>query len=221
MDVPDEDFLLVRKLICRLDALKVGLANAREIGDLEQEGTFERANHDRLAAFHALKTIVDFLEAFEDMRKERLTEPLVKLLSALFQVTQGHRAPMLMPADQGNRPPDHTLLATLKGRAAATMTLWMEAGQPKSGAARIVAEALAKCRLKSQSEKFVTKKTVANWRYNVSGAAAPSPAKSAYDKALLIAKSAKAAARLSDEEVARRATASLQTFVQGYGLREI
>jgi hypothetical protein len=176
---------------------------------------------DRVAAMQALAGVIDYLSV--DCKFAAWLGPLEQLAAALMQVEEGHKHPLLMPEAQGNRQRDHMFQTTVKGRAAAAMELWIDAGQSKMGAATEVADALkeAECRLKGRADKFIKAETVASWRNAVIGRAPPSPARNVYRKTLNLAKNAKMAEGLSDEEVAKRATSALQSFVQKHDLREI
>jgi hypothetical protein len=177
-------------------------------------------DYGRKAAAASLAGVIDFLESIGRFKRDRLTEPLEQLFVALLQVEQGRKHPMLTPAKQGHRTKDDLFQATLKGRAAAAMTSWMESRKPEEEAGKIVAEALreAGCKLRSaRSNRSVEWTTVASWRDKVTGNSDASDARRAYRSILRLVESRS----LSWEERAKVLTADLQSFVHKLGLYEI
>jgi hypothetical protein len=54
------------------------------------DGTNESdVNLQRQAVMHALYTVIDFIESFDESNKDNLTKPLARLAQALFEADQG------------------------------------------------------------------------------------------------------------------------------------
>lgn len=95
----DEDALqLVKETLAQVEAalanLRQGLLEARDMpNDLARSG-------------YALTAACNFVDAFEDFRRERLSEPLHMLNAAVFDLSEGARPALLVPVKTYNRPRD-------------------------------------------------------------------------------------------------------------------
>lgn len=117
----DEDALqLVKETLAQVEAalanLRQGLLEARDMpNDLARSG-------------YALTAACNFVDAFEDFRRERLSEPLHMLNAAVFDLSEGARPAMLVPAKTYNRPRDSTEKRDRRLFAAVVMEAYMQVG---------------------------------------------------------------------------------------------
>jgi hypothetical protein len=145
-----------------LEGLEHGLSEATEymIGGIDTKDTALQ----RTATMMALRAAITFLSTDAHLKSEGLLRPFDMLFMALFDVNEGKHSPILEPDPPQHRPSDTTLGTSCKAWAALAMTMVMENRVPKSKAAKMVAERMARSGYKLGGGKPPTPRAVASWR---------------------------------------------------------
>lgn len=121
-------------------------------------------DHGRGGALIALTAVCEFVERFEDMRRDRLSDPLRALMVALVELDKPVIHPMLTPAKKNSRPPASQGWETLAGLSAAAMEGAMREGMNLKQASHAVSKELHRRGYRQSAGKPITPTTVAAWR---------------------------------------------------------
>ena len=158
-----------------LESLINGLHSAAERYEVGRDA--EDWDHGRKSAMYALESVGELITSLPELLNlpglegARLAKPLQELFVALRQADKGQRSPMLERRRVRHRPTDTDMVQTLKGSAAATVTLLMRAGVPKREAENRVAHALIQegCRPTGGAHHTLSPNTIAAWRNKMIG----------------------------------------------------
>jgi hypothetical protein len=145
-----------------LGSLFSRLREARAEFDQEGEG-------GRRGIRNALGACWTFITLFKTPLAENLHVPILRLHHALAMLGQGRTEPMLKAVRRRGRAPSGPAYGGLKGHAAATVQLLLEAGHARSDAHRAVATQLRQLGVKPErGSGTVTTTTIRNWCHEVS-----------------------------------------------------
>jgi hypothetical protein len=140
-------------------------------GRLRQaQARFEReGDNDRQSIFSALGAFWSFITLFGTPLEENLHVLIMRLQDALWMLDQSWTAPMLKPLRRRGRAPSSQAYAGLRGHAAATVQLLLQAGLAPNYARRAVAAQLRQLGVRPERGSGpVTATTVRNWCDKVS-----------------------------------------------------
>jgi hypothetical protein len=131
---------------------------------------FEKAGDDgRHGAISALGACWSFIMLFRKPLEEDLHVPIMRLQDALVGLEQGRREPMLEPVRRRGRAPSGQAYAGMKGYAAATVQLLLQADLARGDALGAVARQLRELGVRPErGSGTVTATTVRNWCNEVS-----------------------------------------------------
>jgi hypothetical protein len=133
-------------------------------GQFDQEG-----NNGRLGAYNALGACWTFITLFRTPLDECLHVPILRLQEGLAMLDQGRTEPMLKRVPRHGRARSSESYEGLKGHAAATVQLLLQAGLAQGDARRAVATQLSRLGIRPErGSGTVTATTVQNWSDKVS-----------------------------------------------------
>ena len=104
-------------------------AELRAIGDQRAQIPFSEAAHYRISSQRALAAVVDFIDGDQGSNAENLSEPLVRLMTAVDYIERGGYVGWLTPGSPG-RPPLPTEIETMRPCIAAVIEWLMNVVQP-------------------------------------------------------------------------------------------
>jgi hypothetical protein len=136
----------------------------------EARAQFEQEpDNGRRGAFTALGAFHMFITLFRNPRKEALHVPIVVLQDALAGLDEGRTEPIVKAVRRRGRAPSSHVYKSLKGHAAATVKLLLQAGLRRDDAHRAVARQLSQHGvLPERGSGTLTAITVRNWCDEVS-----------------------------------------------------
>ena len=128
----------------------------------------------------ALNAVVKFIHSTKELRGQLLETPFASLGGALADLEKGAVHPVLEPRIVSGRPPDSTNRASLRGLAAAVMSILMQFGLSRPEAAKKVAEVLCRGGFKLDGRRQMTWRTVDQWRSQMAAEDEEDPAVAAF-----------------------------------------
>ena len=131
---------------------------------------FEKQGDDgRYGAFSALGACWSFITLFRTAFEENLRVPIVRLQDALTGLDEGRTEPIVKAVRRPGRAPSSHVYNSMKGYAAATVQLLLQAGLARGDAHRAVATQLSQLDIRPErGSGTVTATTVRNWCDEVS-----------------------------------------------------
>jgi hypothetical protein len=129
----------------------------------------EEGDNGRRGAFTALAASWMFITLFRTPFEEELYVPILRLQDALAMLDKNRVEPIVKPARRSGRAPSSNTYLCLKGYAATTVELLLQAGLTRDDACRAVATQLRQLGVRPERGSGpVTAITVRNWRDDVS-----------------------------------------------------
>jgi hypothetical protein len=128
----------------------------------------------------ALNAVVKFIDSTKELRGQLLETPFASLGGALADLEKGAVHPVIEPRIVGGRPPDSTNRASLRGLAAAVMSILVQFGLSRREAAKKVAEVLCHGGFKLDGRRQMTWQTVDQWRSQMAAEDEEDPAVAAF-----------------------------------------